>query len=1066
METTSGRNLTPSHRLRDHTINVNGDYSAIESNEPDDGDISNSRCRRECRIANQQAVRTDVVAPDLLNHISSESQSLREHQQACHRLLETRHADQLSLLPGGGHNGHHHPKTPWQPFYLRRTTSLLFMGVFVLMIVGLETLSTISTQQSGLPGGMPFMRYMWSYGTTGILTLTAAFWHRLDYETKVAVPWFKANPIITSKAALEVDYIDTWSLLVPFKAFRNRDWDVTSSSSISLLLQVVIVLSTALFSLMPTNLTNDAEPIFLTSRFVDDPTRLKNSESLLPYYIVMGSEAPDGRLSDNGALRNARLTYPEGCTDQFAYQTFDPVSSNLIEVKATVEGLSLDLACEPASVEKVVIMPEYFLTFQEDNTIYITGEGPYFPVTYQGCQTNISWDNFDPERKANTTFRENGMMLNGIRGFGGMQCNSTNKHDHRLVLLSFEVELHSTKQNIVIKNDSDMGAGKEGYNITVDATVSQAVALACKPSLEQISLNVSRNSEGVQSVAPINGEPVDSLRFVHPWDFIDFFFDKYAISTSAYDVSEVNMTIGANGWSQIVLAFCGRSCNQTPRLLNGTFLEEILASFFSYFAAATAHALLRERAQITSTGISSVNMTSLRVQPMVCEAMVALLTVVILTILVTQFKHERIMPCMISPGSIAAMAILAGRTASSGFSTDLGSVRTTQLLAWLSTSLCENFFPYQLVVPAWTKMNTHLSNLKRTAENERPTSSDNDKFKHPGPLRPLNRLAFTVATTGCAITLMGLLRKSANEEGLGDAEGSKYLLYLWTAVPAAILTTLSWWMSSIDTQVRLFAPYNCLKHDNCRSSILHMDLMRGLIPTILYQELKTSNFAAVLTTISALLGATLTTASAALFHVIIHPVSEPVELTLQTILTAPTPKPVAVTDSWSLALRNPSYVDTTRPSSLILETNLSYSQEVYQDLVFPTYSIITLDTANASQTNNVSSATIKAITPALRPRLSCRLYNEADIEAVYKRDQPKVWSDDLLNSISVNITSEYSCWQHHPLIKSTALFETGNLSELFFAATASNTASTILMSGCRSFLYIWGYHDSSPGPVG
>lgn len=1056
-----GRNLIFDHGLQDRTAPVNENFYSTESDGCCSGDCSSSQPRTERRTADQSIVRADLVRPASLSCFTSESDTFEACQSSRHRLLGTRDPDEMSPPPDGGNHGHN-PTTFWQPFYLRKTTSLLFVAVFVLMIAALESLFVISIRQSGLPGGLPFMRYLWSYGTTGILTVTAAFWHLLDYETKVSVPWFKAIPVTTSKKALVVDYMDTWLLLVPFKALRNRDWDVACNSTISLLLQVVIVLSTSFFALIPTRIVNDAESILFTSRFVDDPARLKNSKSLLPYYIAMGSEPPSGLTTDISTLRNPNLTYPEGCTNQFAYQTFDTVSPNLIEVKATVDRLSLGLACETASVAKRVTMPQFQYT--SDGYLTLKGEGPYLEVAYDDCQVPISWDIFTFNSQDytwvqnNETFHVSGMVLRGIPGIARNQCNSTEKDAHRLVFLSIEVEWYSTNQSVI-------AAGEEITAVNINATVSQAVALACTPSLEQTLLGISRNSEGVQSVSPLGGSPADSLKATHPWDFIDFFFDRDIILSSTNGVIVGNMTVWADMWSEVVLAFCGQSCKQTSGLLNGTFLQEILASFFSGYAAATAHVLLRERVNIPSTGSSLSDMARLRVQPVVCQTMVALLAVIIFIILGTQFKHKKMLLCRIDAGSIAATAILAGRVASSGFPKGLGPANTEELHKWLDIFVHKHYTPYSFDDLTRKKESSQLSNLGKTQNFECPTSSYNTIIQNPVPLRPPSRIALLLATAGCGITLIILLRKSAYEQGLGDTDGSKYLSYLWTTVPATILTALSWWLSSIDTQIRLLAPYNYLKRGRCDSSILQMDLMRGLIPTILYQELKSSNFVAVVTTFAALLGATLTTASAAMFHVITYSVSSPIELIPKTVFITPTPKPnTYVNDSHGFGVIGPSYVKTTRPSSLILETNMSYSQEVFQNLMFPTFFATTSEVENASHTTNVSSFTIQATTPALRPRLSCRAYSQADIEAVYMRDQSLLWSRDPLNGVFINITLENSCW-NFLFNNYTAFFETGNLSEFLFAAATPNQAGTVLIRGCSNFLYIWGSHDSSPGRV-
>lgn len=831
------------------------------------------------------------------------------------------------------------------------------------------------------------------------------------------------------------------------------------SSTISLLLQVLIILSTSLFTLVPTNVINNAEPVFLTSRFVDDPACLKGSESLLPYYITMGTEVPTGDLSK---LMNAHSTYPEGCTGQFAYQTFYPVSSSLDKLETTVDGLALGLACETASVAKRVTIPQ--LVFLDDETFTYQGNGPYFEVNYQGCQTTIVWDidQSDIWNQKNETFRDHGMMLSGVPGFARNQCNSTDQAADRLVFLSAEVEWRSYNESIVYEGNETAGVTVETVGVTVDATVSQAIALVCTPSLEQTLLDVSRNSGGVQSVTCRSGNPADSLSVIRPWDFIEFFLDRNIIGDATYNVTVGNTTVWADIHCQAVLGFCGQSCLGAPGLLTDTaVLQDILATFLASYAATTAHTMLTERANITSTGTSLSTVVRLWVQPIVCQAMFGLLALLILIIVGFQFKQKKTLTRRINPGSIAAATILAGQVAFSNFPRDLGSANMEKLHKGLdaflngdgSSSSCALQHPPPMVE----------GNPSRTSTEAWPASSRSPVFQIPLPLRPISQTTLILIIVGCGTTLMVLLRKSANEHGLGDTADSRYLLFAWTTVPATILTVISWWLSSIDTQVRLLAPYHSLKRNKCSRSVLRIDLLRGLIPLVLYQELKTTNYAAASTTLAALLGATLTTVSAPMFRVITYPVSSPVELSQDTVFMTPIPKPTVVVNetlvishSYVAWIEEPSYIDTSRLSSLMLETNLSYSQESYQDLIFPTFRMAPLETDNALYTTNASSATIKVTAPASRPGLSCRIYPPSDIAAFYMRNQSMPWNFDPVNGIVVNITNElcHSDWPEldPTLGYATAFFETGNLSEALFAAVTRNRDLMIGVGGCSGML--------------
>lgn len=1022
-------------------------------------------------ITNQPLVHGAIGQRD--SHISfptREGDLNTDRQQPGNGPLEQRDTDGLSRPLNEAQGSRQNSENFWLPFCARRTASLLFMATFALMAAMLEVLFALCRQNSGLSQSIPTIRYSWSYGTTGILTLTAALWHRLDYERRVLAPWLRPYPIATSKAALLVDYINAWPLVIPFQALRNQDYEVVYSSTRSLLLQVLIVLSTALFTLAPSNLVNEAEPIFLTSRFVDDPARLKHSESLLAYYITMGNDLPYGNLSSD--MLSEHWAHPEGCTNQFAYQTFEPTSSVLKEVNSTVDGLALRLSCETGNLVKRVQTPK-IVYVDNGGAIWMLpqGDGPAFVVEYQGCQATIGWDVpiFYPrsDLPAKNHTREHGMVLRGIPGFSRNECNSTEQAHHRLVFLSAEVEWLSNNESFFYEK-----GGYETVGVNIDMEVTQAVALVCTPSLEQTLLEVSRSNDGVQSVSPHGRNPTAVLGVIQPWDFIDFFLDKPTIERPFVKTVVGNTTVHADITSRVVLAHCGQSCLGASGVLNDTaFLQNILATFMADYGATTAHTMLKERFNVTSTGTSSSIVLRLWVQPLVCQAMVALLAVITLTILAFQFKHQKKLTRKAKPGSIAATAILAGQVATSSFPKDLGAASTKDLPGTLDGFLVshDSSSSYQVQhSPALEE-----DSLTRTAPGARSGLLGRDAFQNPLPLRPVSYIALVWAIVACGTTLVVLLRKSTDEQGLGDAAVSEYLLFAWTMVPATILTVIPWWLSSIDTQIRLLAPYHLLKSRKGSNSVLRLDLLRGLVPIVLYQELKASNFAATSTTLAALLGAVLTTVSAAMFQPISFPVSRTAELSPNTVFMSPTPQPWVVHNESNINSElSISYIGTSGLASSILETNLSYPRGSYQDLVFPEFSMTALKIENASEKTNASSAIVKVTAPALRPRLSCRVYSPRDIAAVYVYNYPLEYSVDVyaFNGILVNITLEQCGWFDREVYR-TAKFETGNLAESTFGTAFSSRENEsgllkkLTKKSCSDMLYIWGYHDTSPGPV-
>ena len=79
----------------------------------------------------------------------------------------------------------------WRPFYLRRTVLAAGAATFALILVAVEALLVFSQGHQGIGNGDSNQHYLWTYGPTAILTLVAAFWSRVEYQSKMVAPWMR-----------------------------------------------------------------------------------------------------------------------------------------------------------------------------------------------------------------------------------------------------------------------------------------------------------------------------------------------------------------------------------------------------------------------------------------------------------------------------------------------------------------------------------------------------------------------------------------------------------------------------------------------------------------------------------------------------------------------------------------------------------------------------------------------------------------------------------------------------------------------------------------------------------
>lgn len=413
------------------------------------------------------------------------------------------------------------------------------------------------------------------------------------------------------------------------------------------------------------------------------------------------------------------------------------------------------------------------------------------------------------------------------------------------------------------------------------------------------------------------------------------------------------------------------------------------------------------------------------VQQMACQWMVAILASSIAIIGMLLLSPKKALSYRLDPGSIISYAVLAGRQTSLSFPKTLGATDTETMRKELSIYL----------------------NISSPLHADDDVYSPSISFKPIAPLivRLISNILVHVSIAGFIAALEILLQKSVTQNGLGDVPDDTYLHYSWTIAPALLLALLALWLTSIDSQHRLLAPYTLLAHTCQGSTCLHMDWLRPIMPVVLLRQLRSRSFAAIGTTAAALLASVYTIPSASLFQVISVPVYDTLNLRMKDIFTA--------------NLNAPSD-NNFIVSSLVLESNLSYTNRYYEDLVFPSITIESVfGGQNTSSNFSEASMVINGTIPALRPGLSCHLIRSSAITSSFKFNQKGRGNYDnnvTENGVMINITDR-TC-------NSQTLFVPSYNNDSFsttFATGGFFGAEDAMGYGCGTYLYIWGGFSST-----
>ncbi|KAI1403335.1 hypothetical protein F4819DRAFT_506456 [Hypoxylon fuscum] len=970
----------------------------------------------------------------------------------------------------------------WQPLYSRRPVLIAFIVLLGAMVVALEVLFAVSEKHQGLTETYSGLSYLWTYGPTALLTLVHALWNRVDYDTKVTAPWLKADPIHTSQDALLLDYVDMSSVAVPFRALKYRDYPVAACAVISLLFSILTVLSTGLLVLSSVEIVDDSVPITLKSRFIDDPTRLLDQP--LYDYSSLPLQGIQGLTYDN-------LTYPNGCSDQFAYQSFTSNLKGVSELHTTVDGMSLGLDCaQPAFIGyrlgSMFLADDFYspsdsnITFQYEgcsSTISLSlglGSASFIETSNGSLQYNTINNN------TNTVFSQRHAYLLPVEGLKSPQCGSTDPDHKRLVFVSAEIQYKVVKGMEVVYESSSSYGNSSGIMVQYELVDINATSLVCDPSYSIQTVDVVQNAAGDRSVSRHGNTLSKMFEDIHPWYIIQSYLDTMSGDIGLLYSPSLDADLIVNSALSYVLEACGNACLEFSSLLNATFLEIMLVEYYQKYGAFLFQQSLTEPINVISTATALRTVDRLLVQATGCQSMVGAIVLIMMILIGISFIPTK-MFCPTEPGSILATATLAGCLTTSNFPNTLGETDCKTLktrIGWWSKDA--HMEPHS-TVPNNPACITFPSKVVRSRQATDAPAQKAESLEPASPkvLWPIFRITFYSLVVGCIVILEVMLQRSSRYQGLKDVQHETYLHYSWTVLPATIFTVLAVLFSSADTETRRLAPYHSLTRSGLLHSSLHLDLLRPfLIPQALHQQLRTRNLSALAISIAALVSSILTISASSLYQPRIFPVSFPVEHRTTSTLSNNT---VVPSENTLVPNADLSYATI---SSLILESNLSYTPLVHENLVLPEVSIEESSAMNAIRESEIYSMGINVRVPALRPQLSCHFYPHYDITTSFVSNYTINSSDNTSyiieeESIKMIIKGESSryCPNRYSediyapksnLTNLTAVFVIPEpLTESLFAkllSYSSDSGACRYIDTCSYFLYAWGNYSTLSDP--
>ena len=907
---------------------------------------------------------------------------------------------------------------PWRPFYLRRRVLASFVLIFVLMLVAIEVLVVVSNRNDGLATSNPGQHYLWTYGPTAFLTLVAAAWARAEYQSKMVAPWIRLSQRDADvRRTLMLDYVSQFQLFAVYSSLRNGDFVVATTVLVSVLIKILIVISTGLITLSLLGVNTPSHPMMVRDAFVADAARLANIGTL-SYHMMRG-------------LAGKNLTYLEGFSDEFAYQSVQTNLPPTAETTVVVDALSASLDCRPATMGLLGSKPRD--PRETESVMNIT-------VTSPGCDIK----RLRLTSPGRTSGRANSSVTLFTR-FAPVSCDGNGEgidddSKNRIIIIF-------GKMNYTIDFSRNTTTYNGHQTNPLIAKMEQSTQLICTPGYSLGQVEVVRNSTRTKSVARLPGPWDSTLSGVSGWAMADALFKSHDNGLESVGVtwgSQVNISmdiidVDASMHSAILLWLQHAPDTKASALFDSDTLRQVASRFYRQHGAIVAKQALLKPAEVPITGAAIVNQNRLVVRSWAAQWMAGLVAACLLLAAVSMFLVPRRGVLPRNPSTITGTASLVqnsdallARLRDSGAADERtlsGVFDGSQFRSGVGSGVATH--PGQFVV-----LGSHQHSGAAVPTPARAAHT------HPSVLHPASRLALCVVLVAIIIALELMLRKSTSEDGLGDVgDDDTYLHYTWTTVPAVVLGIVTMVFAAMDFNVRALVPYTTLKETVGTAAFVRIDLLDMSLPRAIYREVRLANLGAFATTLTLLIGSLFTIFSGSLFQALTIPSESSIVLRANR--------------SFPIEFRGTSSSNAASVVSLILSSNYSYPKFTYDDLVFPE---LVLDTslASISGPKSTESMSLKAVIPAVRSKLNCRLLDASKIRVNHTVD----YKDTFGHSNPLGIWmdgEECNLKPAHEVTRYNLVLDT------WPNETYWGQSELVTPRGCSRMFYTWGSFENTPG---
>lgn len=244
----------------------------------------------------------------------------------------------------------------WTPIWLQRRTLFALASLFASLAAALVALWIANNAYNGFRPTLTTYHYGWTYGPSAILVCVLALWRQVDYHCKAMQPWqeLSRGPAYAEDSML-LDYVSPMHITSFMKAVRKRHTQVAASVAGFGILKVVILLSTGLLILTPTQFSRPRivtiDTAFDTGAFwntIPDDDYLMPARTDPQFLGPYPNISADSVYSFVQTLKGQSMAVP-GVAENTVHASFSgPTTANMISLSAEVDVFAPEITCEVA----------------------------------------------------------------------------------------------------------------------------------------------------------------------------------------------------------------------------------------------------------------------------------------------------------------------------------------------------------------------------------------------------------------------------------------------------------------------------------------------------------------------------------------------------------------------------------------------------------------------------------------------------------------------------------------------------------------------------------------------